>query len=182
MSDRINLFSLAKKLSNRQTTFEWLREMQLVPTEKWCAKHKKKMVYMEAKGSLGYFRCYKFGKYDHSITMAHNTWFERCHLSLESCVIITYAFAWQFSYEQTRHVFKIKQYLIVINRNAHYSYVNLRRVEAIRNCRAITSPRALTNSGAHQQPRSANAIALPYTELFGAQARAVVRRSQNHNK
>jgi len=32
-----------------------------------------------------------------------NTWFERCHLSLESCVIITYPFAWQFFYEQTRH-------------------------------------------------------------------------------
>lgn len=61
------------------------------------------MIYVETRGNLGYFRCYKFGKHYHSVTVALNTWFEYCHLSLESCIIITYAFALKFSYEQTRH-------------------------------------------------------------------------------
>lgn len=33
----------------------------------------------------------------------HENRFERCHISIESCLIITYAFAWWFSFEQTMH-------------------------------------------------------------------------------
>ncbi|XP_078042534.1 uncharacterized protein LOC144472940 isoform X2 [Augochlora pura] len=55
------------------------------------------------RGRLGRFRCRKMGKYDHWITAAHNTWFERCHLSIEACMIITYGFAWKFSFELMQH-------------------------------------------------------------------------------
>ena len=61
-------------MTEHETGIEWLKEMSLIPREKCCAKHKKKMVYIETRGGLGYFRCYKSGKYDHSITAAHNTW------------------------------------------------------------------------------------------------------------
>ena len=33
----------------------------------------------------------------------HENRFERCHISIESCLIITYAFVWRFSFEQTMH-------------------------------------------------------------------------------
>ncbi|XP_078042535.1 uncharacterized protein LOC144472940 isoform X3 [Augochlora pura] len=85
------------------SALEWVRELGLIPTEKYCGKHKNKMMYVEVRGRLGRFRCRKMGKYDHWITAAHNTWFERCHLSIEACMIITYGFAWKFSFELMQH-------------------------------------------------------------------------------
>lgn len=72
--NHINLFSLAKKLSNHETAIEWCREIELIPREKWCIRHKRPMVYVEEEGGLGRFRCCKNKKYNHSIAVAHNTW------------------------------------------------------------------------------------------------------------
>ncbi|XP_078034524.1 uncharacterized protein LOC144468724 isoform X2 [Augochlora pura] len=99
----LNLFYIVKKMNDFTSALEWVRELGLIPTEKYCGKHKNKMMYVEVRGRLGRFRCRKMGKYDHWITAAHNTWFERCHLSIEACMIITYGFAWKFSFELMQH-------------------------------------------------------------------------------
>lgn len=50
---------------------------------------------------MWYFRLRKKkGKYKHKATVAENTWFERCHISPAICMIITYCFSVNMTYEQ----------------------------------------------------------------------------------
>lgn len=101
MDVNYNLFSLSSVLSTRERTLQWLRDVGLIPTERYCLKHKKKMHLYESRLCCGEFVCQKKGKYNHSATVAENTWFERCHTSPTTCVLITYCFSVNFSFEQT---------------------------------------------------------------------------------
>lgn len=101
MDVKYNLFSLSSILSTREKTFQWLRDMGLIPTEKYCPKHKKKMVLHESQLCCGKFIWQKKDKYNHSITVVENTWFERCHTSPMTCIFITYCFSVNFTFEQT---------------------------------------------------------------------------------
>ncbi|CAL1688659.1 unnamed protein product [Lasius platythorax] len=47
------------------------------------------------------FICQKKGSYNHSATVAHNTWFERCYTSAATCVLVTYCFAVNMIFEQS---------------------------------------------------------------------------------
>lgn len=59
------------------------------------------MTLYETENVCGIFRCFKKGKYHHNSTVAENTWFERCHTSAATCVLITYCFATNFNFDQT---------------------------------------------------------------------------------
>ena len=57
------------------------------------------LMTVASRGTFGTFqRCTK--KQIHEASVAENTWFERCHISPEAFLIITYAFAMKYSYEQ----------------------------------------------------------------------------------
>lgn len=43
----------------------------------------------------------KKGSYYHTLTVAHNTWFERCHTSAATCVPITYCFAVNITFQKS---------------------------------------------------------------------------------
>ncbi|KAK2578847.1 hypothetical protein KPH14_012202 [Odynerus spinipes] len=43
----------------------------------------------------------KKNKYSHNRTAADNTWLERCHVSVETSMLITYCFSVHMSFEQT---------------------------------------------------------------------------------
>lgn len=40
------------------------------------------------------------GKYRHTATVAENTWFQKCHISPAACILITYCFSVNMSFEQ----------------------------------------------------------------------------------
>lgn len=101
MDLKYNLFSLSSSLSTREKTLQWLRDVGLIPTERYCPKYKKKMVLYESRLCCGQFICQKKNKHRHSATVAENTWFERCHTSPMTCILITYCFSVNFTFEQT---------------------------------------------------------------------------------
>lgn len=59
------------------------------------------MVLYESISICGEFQCFKKNKYRHATTVAKNTWFERCHISAEACMIITYCLASHMTFDQT---------------------------------------------------------------------------------
>jgi len=101
MDRTYNFFSLASILQNRSSTLQWLRDIGLIPTQKFCKTHKKYMVLQESQHACGQFLCMKKGKYRHIATVAENTWFERCHISPAACIFITYCFSVNMTFEQT---------------------------------------------------------------------------------
>ena len=91
MDKKYNIFTLSGILQSRETTLQWLCEVELIPSSRYCAKHKKQMTLSESDLGYGLFRCQKKGEY--SLSVADKTWFERCHISVASFVLITYYFA-----------------------------------------------------------------------------------------
>jgi len=75
--------------------------VDLIPTQRFCKTHKKYMHLLEFKHACGKFLCMKKGKYRHNATVAENTWFERCHISPAACILITYCFSVNMTFEQS---------------------------------------------------------------------------------
>lgn len=101
MDKTYNLFLLASIFQNRSSTLQWLREVGLIPTQRFCSHHKKYMNLLESDLECGRFLCMKKGKYRHTATVAEDTWFERCHISPAACILITYCFSVNMSFDQT---------------------------------------------------------------------------------
>jgi len=101
MDKTYNLFSLASIFQNRSLTLTWLREVGLIPTQRYCKTHKKYMHLIESELVCGQFLCFKEQKYRHIATVAEDTWFERCHISAAACILITYCFSVNMTFEQT---------------------------------------------------------------------------------
>lgn len=58
------------------------------------------MILHESKNVCDMFHCYKKGKYNHKATVTENMWFEKYHISPATCILITYCFAVNMTYEQ----------------------------------------------------------------------------------
>ncbi|XP_051171181.1 uncharacterized protein LOC127288027 [Leptopilina boulardi] len=101
MDETWNIFKLSSILQNRGRTLQWLRDFELIPSERYCTKHQKNMKLYEDKYQCGQFVCQKKNKYNHTVSVAENTWFENTHISAASCILMTYCFAINFSFEQT---------------------------------------------------------------------------------
>ncbi|XP_043478507.1 uncharacterized protein LOC122508906 [Leptopilina heterotoma] len=101
MDRKYNIFALSVILQNRESTLQWLRDEELIPSERFCSKHKKNMTLTESAFTCGQFVCEKKGKYCHRHTVAENTWFEQCHNSAASCMMVTYCFSVSFDFQQT---------------------------------------------------------------------------------
>lgn len=101
MDEKYNIFKLSKIFQTRERTLQWLRDIQLIPYARYCATHKKYMSLQESELGCGKFVCQKKGNYKHIASVAQETWFERCHISATSCMLITYSFAMNFNFEQT---------------------------------------------------------------------------------
>lgn len=100
--DRVyNIFTLSALLRNRETTLEWLRDIELIPRERYCRTHEKNMALHEGHLECGEFICQKKSKYNHSASVAENTWFERCHLSPACFMLMTYSFSINLTFNQT---------------------------------------------------------------------------------
>lgn len=93
---------LSNILRDRTSTLKWLKDIGLIPTSIFCKTHKKQMTLQESKSICGIFVCQKKGHYSHNVTVAKDTWFERTHISAEMCILLTYCFAMDYSYEQTK--------------------------------------------------------------------------------
>ena len=39
MDEKYNIFSLSMILQTREKTLQWLRQIELIPTERFCSKH-----------------------------------------------------------------------------------------------------------------------------------------------
>lgn len=100
MDKKYNLFLLASIFQNRSSTLQRLREVGLIPTQSFCS-HKKYMNLLESDLECGRFLCMKKEKYRHTATVAEDTWFERCHISPAACILITYCFSVNMSFDQT---------------------------------------------------------------------------------
>jgi len=59
------------------------------------------MHLIESELVCGQFLCFKERKYRHTATVAEDTWFERCHISAAACILITYCFSVNMTFEQT---------------------------------------------------------------------------------
>jgi len=88
-----NLYTLSNIFKDSSSTLQWLRDHELIPTQRYYAKHKRYMTLVESKNICGIFQCQKKGKYNHNVAVAENTWFERCHTSPATCIIITYCYS-----------------------------------------------------------------------------------------
>lgn len=55
----------------------------------------------ESKLVCGQFICKKRGISEHNVTVAENTWFSNSHISAAGCILITYSFAVNFTFNQT---------------------------------------------------------------------------------
>ena len=98
MKDGLNLFLFGKKLATRETTLGWLRDIEL-----W--------VLQETQAFNDTDDC-SIARYISNVSMLHKKpnsrrecsgeyfWLERCHIASEACLIITYAYAMKYSYEQ----------------------------------------------------------------------------------
>lgn len=60
-----NLYTLSNILKNSFITLQWLRDIGLIPKERFCRKHKRYMVVYESENVCGVFCCRKKGKYNH---------------------------------------------------------------------------------------------------------------------
>lgn len=101
MDQNYNLVKLAMIITDKKKLMTWLQELQLIPKEKYCRKHKKNMVFCyEPDRVFGRFAC-KTKNQCHKVSLTENTWFENSHLSPGVVMLITYCFSWRFSYKQT---------------------------------------------------------------------------------
>ena len=57
------------------------------------------MIIVASRGTYRTFRCWTKNQI-HEASAADNTWFERRYFPPEACLVITYAFALKYSYEQ----------------------------------------------------------------------------------
>jgi len=95
-----NLYTLVNILKNSSSTIQWLRDRELIPTQRYCTQHKCYMTLIESKNVCSIFQCQKINKYSHNATVAENTWFERCHTSPACIIIITDCFSVKMTFEQ----------------------------------------------------------------------------------
>jgi transposase-like protein len=93
-----NIYKLATgPLKDRDTCINWLVEKALIPSSKYCARHKKQMTVVND-DFLGKFRC-RGKSSDHQESRANNTWFQESRLSPEQVVLLTYAFTTSMTYD-----------------------------------------------------------------------------------
>lgn len=96
---------LLGKIPNETLAEEWCKKIELVPTKVSCSTHNREAVWYD--GPLfGIFRCkgkIKGREYDHQISAAKNTWFTNLKHDVRQRLIITYCFAYSFSFDLTLH-------------------------------------------------------------------------------
>ncbi|CAL1671812.1 unnamed protein product [Lasius platythorax] len=108
-----NMYTLTNILKDSSTMLQWLRDVELIPKERYCRKHKRYMILYESKNVCRIFHCQRKGKYNHEASVAENTWFERCHTSA-TCIIITYCFSVNMTYGQI-----IRESSIIANKETY---------------------------------------------------------------
>lgn len=102
-----NIWKLATgPLKDVDTCKQWLRERQLIPTSKYCQRHRCDMAMREGE-FLGRFRC-RCGTSDHSVSVAKDTWFDQSRIPPDSVMLLTYAFTADLTYQQARRECSIR--------------------------------------------------------------------------
>ena len=91
-------------ITDRDTCLNWLREQELIPPkEKKCYQCQRDMTHESDHGAIGRFRC----RINHrnrgpiNISAAKGTWFENVKLPPEQVILLVFAFAHKYDYEET---------------------------------------------------------------------------------
>ena len=108
---RWNVFKIASTMPTEEEAKRWAIEEGLVKTTRWCDRHA--TLSPISPGPLfGISGCrgkVKGRPYDHQAVVALNTWLENLHCDVRQRIIITYAFANAFSFQQTINEASIQQ-------------------------------------------------------------------------
>ncbi|CAH2084407.1 unnamed protein product [Euphydryas editha] len=59
MEEQYNIWKLAKICHDREHTLQWLRDIGMIPTTRYCTKHRKYMTLYDSMYTCGLFKCKK---------------------------------------------------------------------------------------------------------------------------
>ena len=107
-----NIFRLINEVFlTDETLFQFCVNTRLISDFKQCPKCRNPEgtmpIFKDAStGFFGTFKCQKKSQHrdrkDYVIAVASGKWFNQCKLDVKKCILLTYCFAREFTYEQTK--------------------------------------------------------------------------------